>query len=107
MPTGETAEIDFPSGEPEQPCLSVQPKDPGLSSINIAANLAATSGAVISVGLRINSRQATASRVSFDDPLIDNIEISQSEALSESCIDRFPSDLRSQSDSAPRAPENP
>jgi hypothetical protein len=69
-PSGETAEVNAM----QQPCAAAQLEEPDLSTINFAANLVASTNAEISVGQRINSRQATAIRVSFDDPLVNNLD---------------------------------
>jgi hypothetical protein len=61
--------------------LSSTASDPNLASINFATKMLAASTPVILVGQRINSRQAAASRVSFDDPLENENDTTQVQSL--------------------------
>ena len=75
------AEIDIVSRQPQEPCQSSRATATDLSAIQTAAMLVASSNPMTPVGQRINARQATASRVAFDDPLEDEIEISHKQPL--------------------------
>ena len=75
------AEFDIVSRQPQEPCQSSRATATDLSAIQTAAMLVASSNPMTPVGQRINARQATASRVAFDDPLEDEIEISHKQPL--------------------------
>jgi hypothetical protein len=67
------AEFESVGAKTEDHSELTQPRDQ-LCSITFAANFVAATNSAISVGQqRLNSRQAAASRVSFDDPLEDAI----------------------------------
>jgi hypothetical protein len=66
-----SAEFESAGAKTQDHSELTQPRDQ-LCSITFAANLVAATNSAISVGQqRLNSRQAAASRVSFEDPLED------------------------------------
>ncbi len=61
--------------------FSSSTSDPNLASNNFATKMLVASTPEILAGQRINSRQAAASRVSFDDPLDNEIDMTQIQPL--------------------------
>ena len=78
MQIDSAAECDSASRQNQDPCPALAELK---ASIQTAAMHVASSNPMTPVGQRINSRQATASRVSFDDPLDDEMEISQKQSI--------------------------
>ena len=68
------------SDKAEEKSLSTQPWEPDLSN-KIAQTLAGASNLATCMGQRFNSRQATASRVLFEDPLADDETNAQAQAV--------------------------
>ena len=85
----ETAVVDFASGS-----TTTHPTEYDLSSINVAVSLVSSD---ISVGHRINARQATFSRVLFDELSVNKVEIGAHS--SELLVDSLPSNQPHISDS--------
>ena len=97
------SQADVASGirDTHEPCTSTQTRESDLSSINVAAKILAASNPDLLVGQRINSRQAAASRVSFDDSSENGIDISQMQPLfGEPCINPLTSNMPSTSEPA-------
>ena len=98
------SQVDVASGirDTHEPCTSTQTRESSdLSSINVAAKILAASNPDLLVGQRINSRQAAASRVSFDDSSENGIDISQMQPLfGEPCINPLTSNMPSTSEPA-------
>ncbi len=99
------SQVDVASGirDTHELCTSTQTRESSdLSSINVAAKILAASNPDLLVGVgRINSRQAAASRVSFDDSSENGIDISQMQPLfGEPCINPLTSNMPSTSEPA-------
>jgi hypothetical protein len=88
----ETAVVDFASGS-----TTTHPTEYDLSSINVAVSLVSSLNADISVGHRINARQATFSRVLFDEHSVNKVEVGAHS--SELLVDSLPSNQPRISDS--------
>ncbi len=79
MQTDEVEDLTT-SDKAEEKSTSTQPWEPDLSN-KIAQTLAGASNLATCMGQRFNSRQATASRVLFEDPLADDETNARAQAV--------------------------